>query len=415
MVRPPDPMVSPDLRQRSSVASVSDMRQAWVEFCDELKGAADYVFAADQVSDRDTDQAEGVRHVVRSLIKASLATFENSDAEYPELGWLHPNKMGLDNPDAFYQSGPLDLRHTYELSGNLGSAAYLGIALMSMEWGGQIELLLSINVAELEANEDGDFLVTLSPDPDPGDTDHPWFELPPKRTTLLVRQFLADWEREAVGQLSLRCVDPEEVRSRISPDELIAKLGRVAAEVNRVPQHWNDYYRQHLSRGEVNSFDHIAPVPASDVGALGGSTEQHYAECWFEIATSEALLIEVEIPECVYWNVQLGDIWGQSTDWVNRQTSLNGAQAVLDDGVLRVVLSHADPGYVNWLDLDDLSQGLVLFRWNQSDVVPMPSARLLPIDELSSAMPSTERVIAPADRADTLARRRRAALSRFLR
>lgn len=393
-----------------------EMRQAWIDFCDELKGAVDYVFAPDQVAGSSVDQAEGVRHVLRSLIKASLNTFENADAHYPELGWFHPNKMGLDNPDAFYQSAPLDLHLSYELSGNLGSASYLGIALMSMEWGsGAVELLLSVNAAELKADEHGDFLVTFSPHPDPGDTGHPWFQLPEKRTSLLVRQFLSDWDNEEVAHLSLRCVDPDEVQSRISPDELVGKLGRVAAEVNRVPQHWNDFFRQHIERGEVNSFDHVATAPADDVGALGGSTEQHYAECWFEIGSSDALLVEVEIPGCVYWNVQLGDIWGQSSDWVNRQTSLNDAQAMRDAGVLRVVLSHTDPGYANWLDLGGLSQGLIVFRFNQSDVNPVPRARLLPLAELPAAMPSSEPTVTPTERAEILARRRRAALRRFMR
>jgi hypothetical protein len=395
---------------------MSDIRGAWIDFCDELKGAVDYVFEPDQVTDSAIDEAEGVRHVLRSLIKASLATFENSDAQYPELGWFHPSKMGLDNPDAFYQSAPVDLHHTYELSGNVGSVAYFGIALMSMSWGtGEVEMLRSINVAELAPDEHGDFLVTLSSHADPGDTGHPWFQLPEKRTSLLVRQFLSDWETEEVARMSLRCVDPEPVQSRISPDELVAKLGRVATEVNRVPRHWNDYYRQHISRGEVNSFEHIEPVPAEDVGALGGSTEQHYGEAWFEIGPGEALLVEVEVPDCVYWNVQLGDVWGQSVDWVNRQTSLSGAQAVLDGGMFRAVLSHDDPGYANWLDLHDLAQGLVLFRWNQSEIVPVPSARLMPISELASAMPTSERAVTPEERTEILIRRRRAALARFIR
>jgi hypothetical protein len=393
-----------------------DMRQAWIDFCDEIKGAVDYVFDPDQVTDSPVDEAEGVRHVLRSLIKASLATFENSDAQHPELGWFHPSKMGLDNPDAFYQSAPVDLHYAYELSGNIGSVAYLGFALMSMNWGtGEIELLRSLNVAELAPDEAGQFAVILSPDPDPGDTGHPWFQLPEKQTSLLVRQFLSDWENEDVAEMSLRCLDPDGLPPRMTPAELVANLGRVASEVNRVPQHWNDYYRGHIERGEVNSFAHIEPVPAEDVGALGGSTEQLYAECWFEVGPSEALLIEVEVPDCVYWNVQLGDIWGQSVDWVNRQTSLSGGQAVLDDGVFRAVLSHADPGYANWLDLHDLSQGLVLFRWNQSDVVPLPQARVVSIDELAAAMPVTELAVSLSDRADVLARRRRAALGRVLR
>ena len=394
---------------------MTDLQQAWIDFCEELKGAVDYVFADDQVTRTEIDEAEGVRHVLRSVLKSSLAVVENADPLHPELGWFHPSKMGLDNPDAFYQSAPLDLQYTYVLSGNVGTVAYLGFALMSMDWGtGTIERLASINVRELGADADGNFSITLSPDPDPGTTGHPWFELPAKRTSLLVRQFLSDWEHEHVAQMTISCLDASEP-VRTDPEWMVAKLGQVAAEVRRVPPHWNGYYRQHLERGEVNSFDHIVPVDPAEVGALGGDVDQAYAECWYDVAEHEALVVEVEIPDCVYWNVQLGDIWGQSTDWVNRQSSLTGAQARLDDGVLRAVLSHRDPGYANWLDLAGATHGLLLFRWNQAEHAPVPVCTLVALNELDAHMPASELTLSPAERSESLSRRRSAALRRFLR
>ena len=148
---------------------------------------------------------------------------------------------------------------------------------------------------------------------------------------------------------------------------------------------------------------------------MGGATDQAYAECWYDIAPGQALLIEVEVPECVYWNVQLGDIWGQSTDWVNRQSSLNAGQAVLDNGILRVIVCEADPGYNNWLDLGGCTQGQILFRWNQASVIPKPVARPLAIEDLPGAMPESETMLTVEERSAALSRRRRAALARFRR
>ncbi len=77
----------------------------------------------------------------------------------------------------------------------------------------------------------------------------------------------------------------------------------------------------------------------------------HTAVGTFEIAPDEALILEVTPPECHFWNIHLGDYWGQSLDYTYRQTSLNGHQAVLDsDGVFRAVVAHRDPGVANWLD-----------------------------------------------------------------
>ena len=61
--------------------------------------------------------------------------------------------------------------------------------------------------------------------------------------------------------------------------------------------------------------------------------------------TDEALLIEVEPPEALYWSVALGNYWWETIDYANHQSSLNGFQAVLDDdGVFRAVVSRRDPG-----------------------------------------------------------------------
>ena len=50
-------------------------------------------------------------------------------------------------------------------------------------------------------------------------------------------------------------------------------------------------------------------------------------------------------PDALYWSVSLGNYWWETIDYANRQSSLNGHQAVLDaDGVFRAVVAHARPG-----------------------------------------------------------------------
>ena len=63
------------------------------------------------------------------------------------------------------------------------------------------------------------------------------------------------------------------------------------------------------------------------------------------LGDDEALVIEVTPPEALYWSVSLGNFWWETIDYANRQSSLNGHQAVLDaDGVFRAVVAHARPG-----------------------------------------------------------------------
>jgi hypothetical protein len=394
-----------------------DLTRAWDEFCDGLRESGRFVFDASQPAD-DVDRAEGLRHVLRSLMSAVGSAMENSDAGHPELGWVYPSKIGQDNPDGLYQIAPVDLRHGYRLSGDIGSVRYLGLTLMTFNFGdGPVEQLLTINGDALPTDADGRFTVVFSSNPaPPGCGPGEWYELPPARCRLLVRQFFADWEHETPADLHLECLDPGGPAARLAPADVVGRLDVIGRELREQMPFWNAYARGHLDRGEVNTFDHMPARNAAAINDLGGSVEQAYGQCWYRLGDDDALVYEVAVPECRYWNVQLGDIWFQSLDWVNHQSSLNDHQAVLDDdGVFRAVVSHRDPGIANWLDTAGTAQGCITYRWNQATTAPVPTLRLVSFAELDAHLPPGTERVSPAQRADTLARRRRAALARFRR
>ena len=79
------------------------------------------------------------------------------------------------------------------------------------------------------------------------------------------------------------------------------------------------------------------------------------------------------------------------------------------------MLSHTDPGVQNWLDLAGATQGLLLFRWNQADVAPVATCRLVDAADLDEVLPASERRVTADERRAVLEARRRAALSRFRR
>lgn len=111
----------------------------------------------------------------------------------------------------------------------------------------------------------------------------------------------------------------------------------------------------------------------------------------------------------------MGDIWYQSLDFVNHQSSLNDHQAVLDDGVFRAVICHEDPGLANWLDPASSGQGCITYRWNQAESAPVPDLRLVPLAELAEHLPPSTPRVTPTERAAVLQGRRRGALARFRR
>ena len=392
------------------------LRSAWNTFCDRLRDGADTILDPVRPASGD-DHAEGFRHLLRSLQSAIGSGVEGGDARYPELAWVHPFKNGQDNPDGLYQAASVDLSNTYRLAGNVGTVCYLGLTLMTFDFGrAPIEQLLTLDGSALPVDGNGDFEIHFGAGPAPeGATEGTWFELPPKRCKLLVRQFFDDWDSEVPADLRIDCLDAGLPDSRMDARRIIRHLDTVAEQVVPMTAFWSDFGRRHLESGEVNSFDHLDPTRGPNL-AMGASSQQGYGQNWWHVEEDEALLYEVDIPSCVYWAVQLGDVWYQSLDWVNRQSSLNGHQAqVSGDGVFRAVISHRDPGIANWLDTTGATQGCITYRWNQADSNPVPTLKLIPFADLEGYLDDPWIRISPEQRSDVLQTRRRGALRRFRR
>jgi hypothetical protein len=382
--------------------------------CDSLKQSADYIFDPELGVD-DSEQAEGLRHHLRMLTWAVERVMENGNPDHPELGWTYPSKVGQDNPDALYQSAPMDLRRAYRLTGRIDSLRYLGLSLMSLRFTrGNMTQQLNVGTPDLTDIGDGRIDVVFSPDPDPGNHIGDWYQVQPEPTRLVVRQFFSDWAAESHAELHLECLDPTEPPIRLDPVATAERIDDVANEMSKVPKFWTDFAVNYRGRGEINTFAHVEGKFSGE--GLGGSDQQAYGGCWFEVGPDEALLFEVTPPNCLYWNIQVGDTWFQSLDYVNLPATLNDSQARLDaDGVLRVVVSHQDPGIQNWIALGGCPQGVLAYRWNNSDSAPVPTLRLMPVSEIGSCLHADTPRLSSEDRAALNAERRRHALRRFMR
>ncbi|MYA75450.1 MAG: hypothetical protein F4Y27_12330 [Acidimicrobiaceae bacterium] len=393
----------------------SDLKASWDRLCDTLKESVDYVFDPALGVDS-SEQAEGLRHHLRLFFAAVERLMENNDPDHPELGWAYPSKTGQDNPDALYMTAPLDLRHSYRLTGRIDTPRYLGLSLMGFRFGrGTIQQILNIGSPDLTDIGGGRMDVVFSPEPDPGDHLGDWYQLEPHQCRLLVRQFFSDWATEQRADLHLECLDPGAPPARLDPLQFAGTLDEIAAEMSIVPKFWTDYAVSQRDRGEINSFEHMAGRKVSGVG-YGGSDQQAYGQCWYEVGAEEALLLEVTPPKCWYWNIQVGDTWFQSLDYMNLLATLNDSQAHIDpDGVLRVAISHVDPGTCNWISLGGCPQGAITYRWNNADSVPVPSLRLMPVSEVAEHLHPDSPRVTPQARRLSQAERRRHGLNRFTR
>jgi hypothetical protein len=172
-----------------------------------------------------------------------------------------------------------------------------------------------------------------------------------------------------------------------------------------------DFFLQFARPETPNTF-----LPPLDGTAMGAAAENRPVIGSFELGPDEALLVEVTPPEGLYWSFSIGNPWWETIDYANHQSSLNGHQAVVDDdGLVRAVIAHDDPGIANWLDTAGHSAGPVILRCVRTETAPLPTTRVLPFSQLDGALPEATRRVTAEDRATVMQARRIAVSKRFAR
>jgi hypothetical protein len=143
-------------------------------------------------------------------------------------------------------------------------------------------------------------------------------------------------------------------------------------------------------------------------GGGGLATKQAYYDGIHQIDDDEALVVEFPVPsECHYWQILVADDRFATVDWVNRLSSINDAQAHLDDdGWFRAVVSKQDPGVYNWLDKADFPWGVLQARFYRASEYPLATVTKVPVANVLEHLPSDTRTVTPEERAAQLLERR---------
>lgn len=351
--------------------------RSWEEFCDTLKAAgASLGFAG---APRDPfHQAEGYRYLTR-LARAGLEAFlENADPSAPVLERLvHETvKMGSDNPDNYYQYARLDGRYEYRIRGRRGSVHYLafGTQIGHYGQGGGMPPTGFIEGSQLDVGSDGTFEIQLSCDERPGN----WLRMTPETGTLIVRQTFLDRQREEIAELVIERVDQAHRPTALQPqlvDEGLRSASTLVAGASLLFAKWARDFQEHSN--ELPRFD-----PEVSRAAGGDPNIAYYHSHW-RLAADEALVIEAHPPECEYWNFQLNNYWMESLDYRYHRIHLNKHTASYrDDGSVRVVVAHEDPGTENWIETAGHDCGTMSWRWVRARENPQPTTRVVKLDEI---------------------------------
>jgi hypothetical protein len=290
-------------------------------------------------------------------------------------------------------------RESYRLFGNRGTARYVGLQTMNGIVSTANEL-----VDELEVDADGNFEVVLSAD----ERDGNWMRIEGDHPTLTVRHFFYDWNTEVPSSLQIeRLGTPVKVEHpRVDPD---VTMSRQLVALGDFVHDNLQFFLQFGGAAPPNGF-----LPPIDRTAMGAAAENKPVIGRWELRPDEALILEVEPPEGIYWSFSLGNPWWETIHYGRHQSSLNAHQIVVDsDGMVRVVLCAQDPGVANWLDTAGHSNGAMILRCVRTSTAPIPAARIVKFDDIVSALPADTTRVNSDERASTVERRRHAVYERF--
>jgi hypothetical protein len=388
----------------SGNAGNADLAQAWSYLLDRLREAAQVV-ESDPASRNRVDLAAGMRHLL-VLLAAGIDELLRFDPD-PILSVQRTSTddivtWGMECPDCIYTRAVLRGGESYRLSGNRGTARYVGLQTMN-----GIAATANELVDELEVDALGNFEVVLSASEQTRRAGN-WMPIAGDHPTLTVRHFFYNWDTEVASSLRIeRLGDAVETTSR--PVDSDVAVSRQLVALGDFLRDNLAFFLQFGASAPPNGF--LPPIDRTDVG---GAAENRPVIGRWELHPDEALIVEVEPPEGIYWSFSIGNPWWETIHYGRHQSSLNGHQAVVDsDGRVRVVLCAEDPGIANWLDTAGHSNGPIILRCVRTNTAPTPTTRVVPVGEIRAELPSDTAKVTAEERASILEMRRRAVRERF--
>jgi hypothetical protein len=388
---------------------------SWEDFVDQLRplGAKMLERLPERLRADPQTQAEAQRLLLAATMRAAADALVGDRAHpmfVPELNIAL--NLFQPNSDTIYKSALIEPGGSYRIRGDRGTIKFMRMAQLgpdTLRTGKHSPSLLDTDFDTLEKNAEGEFDVVVSPERPAAHTGD-WWPLQPKCEKFMIRFIGYDWGREREPRIGIDRLDVAPSRPRPSAEELERRFAELPTIIGNAATMLVRQVEVLRNDGFINT------LKTADFSQMTGLARQSYYEGAYELADDEALYFEVAIPENVgYWSLILTNEIYETTDWYNNQSSLNGAQAVLDGKrVFRAVISARDPGVPNWLDTSGYPKGAVQGRWLDCDERPLPTMRKVKLAEVRGLFPSDTLTVSPAARDAALRERRLRAQQRAI-
>jgi len=390
------------------------LREAWYEFCERLKAAGDLAFKDTNPSNA-LQRADAFRYLTQNLSQAFDLALETKDTRYPAIhAFCSPTrKLGGDNADFVYLQAWIDGSSVYKITGRRGTARFINFTVQGprpdkdVYYGSDHPNLHEPFGDTPEANLTGDDIVTEwdgsfvlyvgGPERGPN-----WLPTTPGSRKLFMRQGFDSWDEES-AQLRIERIDMDEPRPMPTPESVMDSMRWAGGFLTGVMAEWPD---RELEIGAMFGEGAVNVMPRS---RFAGTAEQRdrrrgrlLVTMHWKLTADEALVIEFENDDSFWMFTNMGAFWN-SMDYLYRPVSYTPSRAAVDgDGRVRLVMTHVDPGYQNWIDTQGFEEGYLSFRQIGTRDFPPIVTNVIARDELADFLPADTTTVTPAERAAQL-------------
>jgi hypothetical protein len=372
------------------------LRAAWQEFCTRLQEAGERAFK-DYNPAAPLHRADAFRFLTQNLGQAFDLALETRNTKFPALhAFCGPNrKLGGDAADFVYLQAWIDGESVYRLSGNKGTARFLNFTVQGprpekqpgTDWPSLHEPFGDIPQANLFGHQlttawDGSFDLHIGGP----QRESNWLPTTPGTRKLFLRQGFDRWD-ELPARLRIERVGMAEPRPLPTPGTMVQAMDWAGRFVTGLMNDWPDHPYEYGNAVDPVNVNRFPPDPAGDLAADKKRGRAVANMCW-QLAADEALIVEFDA-HGGFWMMSNMGVFFNSMDYLYRPVSYTPSRTKVDtDGKVRLILSHEDPGYHNWLDTQGFERGNLTYRNLLSDASTTFSTRLVNRSALAQALPA---------------------------
>jgi Protein of unknown function (DUF1214) len=377
------------------------LRSAWTEFCARLQRAGEQVFK-DANPASGAQRVDAFRFLTQNLGQAFDLSLETRDTRYPALHTFcgPTRKLGGDCADFTYQQAWIDGGSTYRLTGNRGTSRFLNVTVQGPRPSGPGVLhepfgdTPEANVFghQLSIAADGAFELYIGgPERRPN-----WLPTTPGSRKLFVRQGFDRWD-ETPARMRIERIDLDSPKPLPTPAAMVEAMSWAGDFVTGLMSEWPEFPFTYggVDADRPNTFPEVGTASDTPADSKRGRAA---ANMYWELRADEALIVEFDAHDGLWMFTNMG-VFFNSMDYLYRPVSYTPSRTSVDgDGRVRLVMAHRDPGVHNWLDTQGFERGNLTYRHTLEGQPAALDTRVVPHDQLLSALPTDTAMVSAAER-----------------